>query len=211
MTTYEIHGDRSLLYDVYEVSFHLRMGKKRTENYLHYLWLEKIIIPVRYRKIGSEPYWEKSSIDSLLKISKEEWDGLKIPEFDPKKNYKSMILKFPISKTKNTIPMKNKSSVKKGLYNKGEAAKRLGYSSTTSGYRYIDYLVENKFLRAIKLEGIRAPRFRVEEVEALLNKEDELGLPISKTKNSILMKITIHTTQLTVESAKMFMRIYRKS
>ena len=111
MTTYEIHGDRSLLFDVSEVSFHLRMGKKRTENYLHYLWLEKIIIPVRYRKIGSEPYWEKSSIDSLLKISKEEWDGLKIPEFDPKKNYKSMILKFPISKkTKNTILMKNKTN-----------------------------------------------------------------------------------------------------
>lgn len=111
MTTYEIQGDRSLLYDVSEVSFHLRMGKKRTENYLHYLWLEKIIIPVRYRKIGSEPYWEKSSIDSLLKISKEEWDGLKIPEFDPKKNYKSMILKFPISKTKNTILMKNNNKL----------------------------------------------------------------------------------------------------
>jgi hypothetical protein len=113
-TTDEIHGDRSLLYDVSEVSFHLRMGKKRTENYLHYLWLEKIIIPVRYRKIGSEPYWEKSSIDFLLKITKEEWDDWKIPEFDPKKNYKSMILKFPISKTKNTIPMKKeKTSAKK--------------------------------------------------------------------------------------------------
>ena len=102
MTTYEIHGDRSLLYDVSEVSFHLRMGKKRTENYLHYLWLEKIISPVRYRKIGSEPYWTKSSIDCLLKTSKEEWDGLKIPEFDPRKNYKSSILKFPISKNTNS-------------------------------------------------------------------------------------------------------------
>ena len=114
MTTYEIHGDRSLLYDVSDVSFNLRMGKKKTENYLHYLWLEKIIIPVRYRKIGSEPYWEKSSIDSLLKISKEEWDGLKIPEFDPKKNYKSMILKFPISKKNCEITMKKeKISAKK--------------------------------------------------------------------------------------------------
>ena len=65
--------------------------------------------------------------------------------------------------------------------NKGEAALRLGFKGNTSGYRYIDYLVENKVLRAIKLEGIKAPRFRVEDVEALRNKEEDLGSPEFKT------------------------------
>lgn len=73
--------------------------------------------------------------------------------------------------------MKIKNGVEKGLYNKGEAARRLGFASTTSGYRYIDYLVENKFLRAIKLQGIRSPRFRVEDVEALRENEEDLGSP----------------------------------
>lgn len=73
--------------------------------------------------------------------------------------------------------MKVKKVVESGLYNKGDAAKRLGFKSNTSGYRYIDYLVENKVLRAIKLEGIKAPRFRVEDVEALRDKEEDLGSP----------------------------------
>lgn len=68
-----------------------------------------------------------------------------------------------------------------GLLKKGEVAVRLGFKSNTSGYRYIDYLVENKVLRAIKLEGIRAPRFRVEDVELLRNKEEDLGSPEFKT------------------------------
>lgn len=73
--------------------------------------------------------------------------------------------------------MKIKNGVERGLYNKGEAAKRLGFSSTSSGYRYIDYLVENNVIKAIKLEGIRAHRFRVEDIEALLNKTEDLGSP----------------------------------
>jgi hypothetical protein len=77
--------------------------------------------------------------------------------------------------------MKVKNGVKVGLMNKGEAALRLGFKGNTSGYRYIDYLVENKVLRAIKLEGIKAPRFKVEDVEALRNKEEDLGSPEFKT------------------------------
>ena len=77
--------------------------------------------------------------------------------------------------------MKLKNEVERGLLNKGEAATRLGFKSNTSGYRYIDYLVENKVLRAIKLEGIKAPRFRVEDIEALRNKEEDLGSPDFKT------------------------------
>ena len=77
--------------------------------------------------------------------------------------------------------MKVKNGVEIGLMNKGEAALRLGFKGNTSGYRYIDYLVENKVLRAIKLEGIKAPRFRVEDVEALINKEEDLGSPEFKT------------------------------
>jgi len=79
-----------------------------------------------------------------------------------------------------TKSMKIKNGVMAGLYNKGEAAKRLGFKSNTSGYRYIDYLVENNVLKAIKLEGIKAPRFRVEDVEALLNKTEDLGSPAFK-------------------------------
>lgn len=88
-----------------------------------------------------------------------------------------MTFHFRIVKTKS---MKIKNGVMAGLYNKGEAAKRLGFKSNTSGYRYIDYLVENNVLKAIKLEGIKAPRFRVEDVEALLNKTEDLGSPAFK-------------------------------
>lgn len=77
--------------------------------------------------------------------------------------------------------MKVKNGTERGLLKKGEVAVRLGFKSNTSGYRYIDYLVENKVLRAIKLEGIRAPRFRVEDVESLRNKEEDLGSPEFKT------------------------------
>lgn len=73
--------------------------------------------------------------------------------------------------------MKVRNGVVAGLYKKGEAARRLGFKSNTSGYRYIDYLVENDVLKAIKLEGIKAPRFRVDDVEALLNKTEDLGSP----------------------------------
>lgn len=73
--------------------------------------------------------------------------------------------------------MKIKNGVERGLYNKAEAARRLGFTSTTSGYRYIDYLVKNKFLRQIKLQGIRPPRFLVEEVEAIRENEEDLGAP----------------------------------
>lgn len=76
--------------------------------------------------------------------------------------------------------MKIKNGVVAGLYNKGEAAKRLGFKGNTSGYRYIDYLVENNILKAIKLEGIKAPRFRVEDIEALRNKTEDLGSPAFK-------------------------------
>lgn len=78
--------------------------------------------------------------------------------------------------------MKVKNGVEIGLMNKGEAAKKLGFRGNTSGYRYIDYLVENKVLRAIKLEGIKAPRFKVEDIEALRNKEEDLGSPEFKQK-----------------------------
>lgn len=77
-------------------------------------------------------------------------------------------------------PMKVKNGVVAGLFNKGEAAIRLGFKSNTSGYRYIDYLIENNVLRAIKLEGIKAPRFRVEDIEALRNKTEDLGCPAFK-------------------------------
>ena len=83
---------------------------------------------------------------------------------------------FPIFVLEPVL-MKIKNGVVAGLYKKGEAAKRLGFKSNTSGYRYIDYLVENDILKAIKLQGIKAPRFRVEDVEALLKTTEDLGYP----------------------------------
>lgn len=78
--------------------------------------------------------------------------------------------------------MKIKNGVTSGLYKKGEAALRLGFKSNSSGYKYIDYLISNKVLKPIKLEGIRAPRFKVEDIEALRNKEEDLGCPDFKSQ-----------------------------
>ena len=73
--------------------------------------------------------------------------------------------------------MEKKNGIKIGLYNKGQAARRLGFMSTTSGYRYMDFLIKNNVIQPIKLEGITAPRFRVEDIESLREKTEDLGSP----------------------------------
>ena len=66
--------------------------------------------------------------------------------------------------------------VKAMLLRKGEVVKLLGYSSS-SGYRYVDDLVENDILRQKFLPGISKPRFLREDVEELLSDTKHEGVP----------------------------------
>jgi len=109
MSNLELCGDRDLLLNVSEIS--LIMGKENewTENFLHYLWSEKIICPVRYKTLASQFFWKKEHIELLDGITTEEWKDLKIPEFDPSKDYRSINLQFNNlinNKPKDIMPMK---------------------------------------------------------------------------------------------------------
>lgn len=109
MSNLELCGDRDLILNVSEISSRMRKEKKWTENFLHYLWSEKMICPVRYRTLGSEFFWKKEDIQLLARITTEEWKDLKIPEFDPSKDYRSINLQFNNlinDKPKNIMPVK---------------------------------------------------------------------------------------------------------
>jgi hypothetical protein len=64
---------------------------------------------------------------------------------------------------------------------KGEASKLLGFG-TTAGYKYLDFLCKNKLLLPIRLPGVKTPRYKREEVLALLENRDEIkGIPEFQT------------------------------
>ena len=60
---------------------------------------------------------------------------------------------------------------------KGEASRLLGFGHT-AGYKYLDYLQRHKILLPIRLPGLKTPRYRRDEIEALLtNREAIEGIP----------------------------------
>ena len=62
---------------------------------------------------------------------------------------------------------KKKEKIKTILLRKGDVVKLLGYSAS-SGYRYVDYLIDNDIITQRFLPGISKPRFYRDEVEALI-------------------------------------------
>lgn len=72
--------------------------------------------------------------------------------------------------------MAKKDKVKAILLRKGEVVRLLGYSAS-SGYRYVDYLIENNILTEKFLPGISKPRFLRHEVEGLIVNNKHEGLP----------------------------------
>lgn len=71
--------------------------------------------------------------------------------------------------------MAKKDKIKTILLRKGDVVKLLGYSAS-SGYRYVDYLIENDILSQKFLPGISKPRFLREEVEALIDDKPHEGV-----------------------------------
>ena len=63
--------------------------------------------------------------------------------------------------------MAKTEKVRAMLLKKGEVAKLLGYTQS-SGYRYVDYLVQNEFITPRFLPGVKSARFLRDEVEELL-------------------------------------------
>jgi predicted DNA-binding transcriptional regulator AlpA len=72
--------------------------------------------------------------------------------------------------------MAKKEKVKAILLRKGEVVRLLGYSAS-SGYRYIDYLIENEMITQKFLPGVSKPRFLRTEVESLLEDSKHEGVP----------------------------------
>lgn len=64
------------------------------------------------------------------------------------------------------------------LLKKGETAKLLGFGGT-AGYRYLDHLALLGVLKPIFLPAIKTPRYRREEVQAVIDsaKEEPDALP----------------------------------
>lgn len=66
--------------------------------------------------------------------------------------------------------------IKRLLLKKGEVADLLGFKRT-NGYRYVDYLMENDFIKPRFLPGIKSPRFLQDEVEEILLEMAHKGAP----------------------------------
>ena len=63
------------------------------------------------------------------------------------------------------------------LLTKSEVLKLLGYSRA-SGYRYVNYLIENDLISPKYLPGISRPRFLKEEVMSLIDDKQHTGVPV---------------------------------
>tara|TARA_R110002020_G_scaffold13828_2_gene49441 strand:+ start:909 stop:1145 length:237 start_codon:yes stop_codon:yes gene_type:complete len=63
------------------------------------------------------------------------------------------------------------------IIKKGEAGTLLGFS-TTAGYKYLNYLERNKLIEPIFLPGMKVPRYRKEDVLALLDNDPPSNLPV---------------------------------
>ena len=62
------------------------------------------------------------------------------------------------------------------IIKKGEAGTLLGFS-TTAGYRYLNYLERHSLIEPIYLPGMKVPRYRKEDVLALLDGDPPSNLP----------------------------------
>jgi hypothetical protein len=160
MSNLELCGDRDLLLNVSEIS--LRMGKENewTENFLHYLWSEKIICPVRYKTLASQFFWKKEHIELLDGITTEEWKDLKIPAFDPSKDYRSINLQFNNlinNKPKDIMPMKLEDE------EKANASQNQNENKRNISVNIDDYLRDAKEKKKIDAYPLKKRRIKLKK------------------------------------------------
>ena len=62
------------------------------------------------------------------------------------------------------------------IIKKGEAGTLLGFG-TTAGYKYLSFLEKHSVIKPIYLPGMKVPRYRKEDVLALLDGEPPSNLP----------------------------------
>ena len=62
------------------------------------------------------------------------------------------------------------------IIKKGEAATLLGFGQT-AGYKYMTYLEVNKLIDPVFLPGIKTPRFRKADVQALIDSPPPSNVP----------------------------------